>query len=73
MIEFNGQQFESMKEWARAYPAYGRHFAKYIKRGAKSPQEIEQMAYEAQCAGIKKRDAAPNALRESQKQKRRKE
>ena len=70
MIEFNGKTYATIAEWARAYPAYGENFGKYVLRGAKTPHEIEVMAFEARTAGIKKRDAAPNLLRDSQKKKR---
>lgn len=63
MIEFNGQQFPTLKDWERAYPAYGAYYAQYVQAGAKTPMEIEQMVYARRCAGQKKRDAAPNPLR----------
>ena len=62
--EFNGQQFTSAKAWSREFPGYSRHFWKYVKAGATTPTEIEQMAYEATKAGNRKRDAQPNRLRE---------
>lgn len=65
MIEFNGQQYASLKEWERAYPVYGPHYAQYVKAGAKTPMEIEQMVYERKRAAHKKRDAAPNPLRKN--------
>ncbi len=56
MIEFNGQRFATMEEWARAFPAYGKHMSQYVKRGAKTPHEIEVMRH-ADGAGKKRRVA----------------
>lgn len=63
-FEFMGQQFTSAKAWSATFPAYGKHFWKYVKAGAKTPTEVEKMAYDANQAGYRKRDAQPNRLRE---------
>lgn len=62
MIEFNGQQFPSMDAWAKAYPAYGKYMGQYVKRGAKTPQEIEVMRH-AERAGKKRQVATAAQLR----------
>ena len=41
MIQFNGETYASLKEWARAYPAYGRHYAKLVRDGADTTLKLE--------------------------------
>ena len=42
MIQFNGETYASLKEWARAYPAYGRRYAKLVRDGADTTMKLEQ-------------------------------
>lgn len=59
--EFNGQQFDSAKAWSAAFPAFGRHFWKYVVAGAKNPTEVEVMAYRNNAAGAKRSKASARA------------
>lgn len=59
--EFNGQQFTGAKAWALAYPAFGRHFWKYVVAGAKNATDIEVMARKSNAAGLKRASIAGRA------------
>lgn len=42
MIKFNGETFSSEKDWAAAYPAYGRHYASLVTAGCDTVMKLEQ-------------------------------
>lgn len=51
--EFMGQMYGA-RDWERAFPAFGRNFWKYVVAGAKTPTEIEVMAYRSNAIGAAK-------------------
>lgn len=57
-ITFEGQNFETLADWQRAYPLYAR-FTADLRAGADTVMEMEKRrAQRLKVANIKRRDAA---------------